>query len=82
MDAPVLMLGTSIKLVLGEGSVSADGLPDYNLRNAQIILGSIVTQCPSMSLAPSALVQLDSACDLFAKAANFFQAEKVLVRVL
>lgn len=34
-----------------------------------------------MSLAPSALIQLDSACDLFAKAAHFFKAEKVLVRV-
>ena len=47
----------------------------------QIILGSIVTRCPSMSLAPSALVQLDSACDLFSKTAKFFHAEKVLVRV-
>ncbi|TFY72315.1 hypothetical protein EVG20_g695 [Dentipellis fragilis] len=43
-----------------------------------IILGSIVTRCPSMSLAPSALVQLDSACDLFGKAARGFRAEKVL----
>ncbi|KAI0272650.1 fungal-specific transcription factor domain-containing protein [Gloeopeniophorella convolvens] len=43
-----------------------------------IILGSIVTRCPSLSLAPSALVQLDSACALFAKAAQGFKAEKVL----
>lgn len=34
-----------------------------------------------MSLAPSALVQLDSACDLFSKTAKFFHAENVLVRV-
>lgn len=32
-----------------------------------------------MSLAPSALVQLDSACDLFAKTAPGFRAEKVFV---
>ena len=32
-----------------------------------------------MSLAPSALVQLDSACDLFSKAARGFRAIKVLV---
>jgi hypothetical protein len=32
-----------------------------------------------MSLAPSALVQLDSACELFAKAAKGFRATKVLV---
>lgn len=44
-----------------------------------IILGSIVTRCPSMSLAPSALVQLDSACELFSKAARGFRAVKVLV---
>ncbi|KAF8159762.1 fungal-specific transcription factor domain-containing protein [Crassisporium funariophilum] len=43
-----------------------------------IVLGSIVTRCPSMSLAPSALVQLDSACELFSKAARGFQAGKVL----
>jgi len=43
-----------------------------------IILGSIVTRCPSMSLAPSALVQLDSACELFSKAALGFRAGKVL----
>ncbi|KAI9511531.1 hypothetical protein F5148DRAFT_1274173 [Russula earlei] len=43
-----------------------------------IILGSIVTRCPSLSLAPSALVQLDSACALFTKAARGFKAEKVL----
>lgn len=45
----------------------------------QIVLGSIVTRCPSMSLAPSALVQLDSACELFSKAAPGFRANKVLV---
>ncbi|KZT70758.1 hypothetical protein DAEQUDRAFT_667064 [Daedalea quercina L-15889] len=49
-----------------------------HLFSCSIILGSIVTRCPSMSLAPSALVQLDSACELFAKAAHFFKAEKVL----
>ncbi|KAF5355299.1 hypothetical protein D9758_005984 [Tetrapyrgos nigripes] len=43
-----------------------------------IILGSIVTRCPSMSLAPSALVQLDSACELFSRASGNFRAEKVL----
>jgi len=43
-----------------------------------IVLGSIVTRCPSMSLAPSALVQLDSACELFSKAAPGFRAGKVL----
>ncbi|KAF9478287.1 hypothetical protein BDN70DRAFT_880165 [Pholiota conissans] len=43
-----------------------------------IVLGSIVTRCPSMSLAPSALVQLDSACELFSKAARGFRANKVL----
>ncbi|KAL0060885.1 hypothetical protein AAF712_012349 [Marasmius tenuissimus] len=43
-----------------------------------IVLGSIVTRCPSMSLAPSALVQLDSACELFGKAARGFRATKVL----
>ncbi len=48
----------------------------------KIILGSIVTRCPSMSLAPSALLQLDSACDLFSKTAHKFHAEKVLVRPL
>ncbi|KAF9059490.1 hypothetical protein BDP27DRAFT_1341393, partial [Rhodocollybia butyracea] len=42
-----------------------------------IILGSIVTRCPSMSLAPSALLQLDSACELFSKAASGFKANKV-----
>lgn len=45
----------------------------------QIVLGSIVTRCPSMSLAPSALVQLDSACELFSKAARGFRAQPVLV---
>uniref|UniRef100_A0A0W0FX10 Zn(2)-C6 fungal-type domain-containing protein n=1 Tax=Moniliophthora roreri TaxID=221103 RepID=A0A0W0FX10_MONRR len=43
-----------------------------------IVLGSIVTRCPSMSLAPSALVQLDSACELFSKAARGFRAIKVM----
>jgi hypothetical protein len=43
-----------------------------------IILGSIVTRSPSLSLAPSALVQLDSACTLFSKAAKGFRAEEVL----
>ena len=32
-----------------------------------------------MSLAPSALVQLDSACELFQKVADGFRATKVLV---
>lgn len=32
-----------------------------------------------MSLAPSALVQLDSACELFQKVAEKFRAKKVLV---
>lgn len=41
-----------------------------------------MTRCPSMSLAPSALVQLDAACDLFSKTAHLFHAEKVLVRSL
>ena len=45
-------------------------------------MGFIVTRCPSMSLAPSALVQLDCACNLFAKTAKHFHAEKVLVRTL
>jgi hypothetical protein len=45
----------------------------------QIVLGSIVTRCPSMSLAPSALLQLDSACELFSKTAPGFRATKVLV---
>ncbi|KAK0202818.1 fungal-specific transcription factor domain-containing protein [Desarmillaria ectypa] len=47
-----------------------------------IVLGSIVTRCPSMSLAPSALVQLDSACELFSKAARGFRAGKVLAIML
>jgi hypothetical protein len=47
-----------------------------------IVLGSIVTRCPSMSLAPSALVQLDSACELFSKAAHGFGAQKVLTIML
>lgn len=49
-----------------------------HLFSCSIILGSIVTRCPSMSLAPSALLQLDSACDLFSKTAHKFHAEKVL----
>ncbi|KAI6001034.1 fungal-specific transcription factor domain-containing protein [Pisolithus orientalis] len=43
-----------------------------------IVLGSVVTRCPSMSLAPSALVQLDSACELFSKTAHGFRAQPVL----
>ncbi|PFH45913.1 hypothetical protein AMATHDRAFT_70926 [Amanita thiersii Skay4041] len=43
-----------------------------------IVLGSIVTRCPSMSIAPSALAQLDSACELFSKAARGFRANQVL----
>ncbi|KAF9221421.1 hypothetical protein BS17DRAFT_803536 [Gyrodon lividus] len=43
-----------------------------------IVLGSVVTRSPSMSFAPSALVQLDSACELFAKAARGFRAQAVL----
>lgn len=38
-----------------------------------------MTRSPSLSLAPSALVQLDSACALFSKAAKEFRAEKCLV---
>ncbi|EIN06066.1 hypothetical protein PUNSTDRAFT_54365 [Punctularia strigosozonata HHB-11173 SS5] len=45
-----------------------------------IVLGSIVTRCPSMSLAPSALLQLDSACELFSRTADLFRAQKVLVQ--
>ncbi|THH15615.1 hypothetical protein EW146_g4890 [Bondarzewia mesenterica] len=43
-----------------------------------IVLGAIVTRCPSMSLSPSALVQLDSACELFSRTAQGFRARKVL----
>ncbi|KAF9245323.1 hypothetical protein BU15DRAFT_41174 [Melanogaster broomeanus] len=43
-----------------------------------IVLGSVVTRSPSMSFAPSALVQLESACDLFSKAARGFRAQSVL----
>ena len=35
-----------------------------------------------MSIAPSALVQLDSACELFSKSAHGFGAQKVLVSLL
>ncbi|KAI0091791.1 fungal-specific transcription factor domain-containing protein [Irpex rosettiformis] len=49
-----------------------------HLFSCSIILGSIVTKCPSMSLAPSALLQLDAACDLFSKTAHIFHAEKSL----
>ncbi|KAH9946509.1 hypothetical protein B0H21DRAFT_693617 [Amylocystis lapponica] len=49
-----------------------------HLFSCAIILGSIVTKCPSMNLAPSALQQLDSACDLFSKTARYFRAENVL----
>jgi hypothetical protein len=38
-----------------------------------------VTRCPSINLAPSALSQLDSACEVFAKVADGFGAQKVLV---
>ena len=41
-----------------------------------------MTRCPSLGLAPSALVQLDAACALFSKAAEGFKAEKVLVRTV
>lgn len=41
-----------------------------------------MTRCPSMSLAPSALLQLDSACELFSKTAPGFRATKVLVSCL
>lgn len=54
-----------------------DAIDSYRL--LQIVLGSMVTRCPSMSLAPSALVQLNAACELFAKAADGFGAQKVLV---
>lgn len=43
-----------------------------------IVLGSVVTRCPSMSIAPSALLQLGSACELFSKAAQSFRAQPVL----
>jgi hypothetical protein len=47
-----------------------------------IVLGSMVSHSPSLSLAPSAMVQLDSAIDLFRKVAALFRAEKVLVRAV
>ncbi|KAF8633249.1 hypothetical protein AX15_001442 [Amanita polypyramis BW_CC] len=47
-----------------------------------IILGSIVTRCPSIGIASSALAQLDSACELFAKAARGFRADAVLVSLI
>ncbi|KAI0343143.1 hypothetical protein BDW22DRAFT_1329101 [Trametopsis cervina] len=53
-----------------------------HLFSCSIILGSIVTKCPSMSLAPSALQQLDAACDLFSKTAHIFHAEKMLAIML
>jgi hypothetical protein len=71
MDAYVLMRCERLYLVQRSRGSDA-GM-------TKIILGSIVTRCPSMSLAPSALVQLDSACELFAKAARGFRAGKVLV---
>jgi len=43
-----------------------------------IVLGSIVTRCPSIGIASSALAQLDSACELFDKAARGFRADRVL----
>jgi hypothetical protein len=60
-------------------SLAGIAQPVVDAINPQIILGSIVTRCPSLSLAPSALLQLDSACTLFSKAACGFRAEKVLV---
>ena len=71
MDTHVFLCGMFDSLVISRYLHSSDLL--------QIILGSIVTRCPSMSWAPSALVQLDSACDLFSKAARGFRAVKVLV---
>jgi len=53
-----------------------------HLFSCSIILGSIVTRCPSMSLAPSALLQLDAACELFSKTAHIFHAEKMLTIML
>ncbi|KAG6330355.1 hypothetical protein ID866_8734, partial [Astraeus odoratus] len=44
-----------------------------------IVLGSVVTRCPSMSIAPSALLQLTSACELFSVCAQGFRAQPVLV---
>lgn len=49
-----------------------------HLFSCAVVLGSIVTRCPTMSLANSALVQLDSACELFARVAGTFRAGKVL----
>ncbi|KAF9454249.1 hypothetical protein P691DRAFT_443633 [Macrolepiota fuliginosa MF-IS2] len=46
--------------------------------SCSIILGSIVTRCPFMSIAPSALDQLDLACELFSKTAAGFRATNVL----
>ncbi|KIL65532.1 hypothetical protein M378DRAFT_161851 [Amanita muscaria Koide BX008] len=43
-----------------------------------IVLGSIVTRCPSIGIAPSALAQLNSACELFSKSARGFNASQVL----
>ncbi|KAI0788811.1 hypothetical protein C8Q75DRAFT_719488 [Abortiporus biennis] len=50
-----------------------------HLFSCAIILGSIVTKCPTMSLAPSALNQLTSACNLFSKVAHLFNAQPVLI---
>jgi hypothetical protein len=47
-----------------------------------IVLGSIVTRCPSIGIASSALAQLDSACELFSKAARGFNANSVLTIML
>jgi hypothetical protein len=44
----------------------------------QVVLTTIVTQCPSSSLAPTALAQLNAAVDLFATVASNFRAEKTL----
>lgn len=50
-----------------------------HLFSCAVVLGSIVTKCPALSLATSSLVQLDSACELFAGVAETFRAGKVLV---
>jgi hypothetical protein len=53
-----------------------------NLFSGVVVLGSIVAKCPGLTLAPSALVQLDSAVELFEKVAPGFRAERVLVCTL
>lgn len=70
MDSYVFVCGTHvIQLKCDQGS-------DFD---EQIVLGSIVTRCPSIGIASSALAQLDSACELFEKAARGFRADRVLV---